>query len=638
MPLTPTYPGIYVEELPGPVPTIPGVSTSDTAFVDFFKRGPTDRAVQITSFNMFERIFGGLDERSEASYAIMQFFLNGGAVAWVCRAIFDDQGKPAGTKNATATKGHLLASAAGSPQAGLTIEAANPGSWGNFLQVAVDYNTLDNQPHMASHPTRVPHVYPASFNLAVRELDPTRTQVVSSEVYRNLVIDPTSPNYCIDVINNASSLIRIPTNEKGLYEDPPLGIPAPTCDNVMTDLNTVIKTALVGTPPHQQRLQVPVGDYLDLYPDVTHTSPYFPPEHGSPSHTESVTPSPYLGYSPPQFSPLGQIYGETPGCDGTPPKCPATHQLSSWWVSPTASNGSDPGPLVRGWQLLDHIAPFVFNILCLPVAGQFTGGQDEVAAAALYLDAANFCQKHQAFVIVDPPIDLVEPTKIIDWRNNPAKGAQLSQMSNTAVYFPSFTIPNPLNKNRPRKVSPSGTLAGIYARTDAAIGVWKAPAGIDAGLLGGVTLATKVTDAEDGLLNPLGINALRTFPVIGDASWGTRTIQGSDIQESQWKYIPVRRLAFFIEQSLIEGLKWAVFEPNAEPLWSSIRLEVGTFMAGLAREGAFENYAVTCDATTTTPEDQANGIVVVLVAFKPIYPAEFVVIQIKQLAGGPPAA
>lgn len=595
MPITPTYPGIYVEERPSGVHTIPGVSTADTAFVDFFKRGPVDRAVQMTSFSMFERIFGGLDERSEASFAIMQFFLNGGAVAWVCRAV----------KEAKSTKGFMLSRLSSPPQGGLMIEAANPGSWGNLLQVAVDYKTPANEANVNS------------FNLAVCELDATRTKVVASEVYRNLDLTPTSPNYCLDVINHASSLIRIPIDDRGQDADPPMAIPEKTCDDIMTHLHMAQKIDASGG----RREPKPVTDYLDLYP-ITSSSVKPIRTGGS-----AIADAPVEG---PHAAPPTPIIGQEMGDDGTLPKHPDTQPMDAGWLS------LGNGPLVQGWRLLDHIAPFVFNILCLPVLGQFTG-RHAAAASTLYAAAADFCQQHHAFLIVDPPITLTQTQDMIQWRNDPASGAPLSQFTNTAVYFPSFTVPNPLNQNQPRKVSPSGTVAGIYARTDAAIGVWKAPAGIDAGLLGGVVLEHKVTDAEDGLLNPLGINALRTFPVIGDVVWGTRTLQGADILESQWKYIPVRRLAYFIEQSLIEGLKWAVFEPNAEPLWSSIRLEVGTFMAGLAHEGAFENYTVTCDATTTTSADQADGVVVVVVAFEPIYPAELVVIQIKQLAGSPPA-
>jgi phage tail sheath protein FI len=154
-----------------------------------------------------------------------------------------------------------------------------------------------------------------------------------------------------------------------------------------------------------------------------------------------------------------------------------------------------------------------------------------------------------------------------------------------------------------------------------------------------VTLAVPVTEADSGALNPLGINAFRSLPVIGNVVWGARTLFGADTRASEWKYVSVRRTALYLEQSLDAGLKWVVFEPNDEPLWSQIRLNVGAFMQDLFRKGAFqgttprEAYFVRCDKTTTTQPDIDRGVVNILVGFAPLKPAEFVVIQIQQLAG-----
>src|SRR5262249_2608517 len=153
------------------------------------------------------------------------------------------------------------------------------------------------------------------------------------------------------------------------------------------------------------------------------------------------------------------------------------------------------------------------------------------------------------------------------------------------------------------------TIAGVYAQTDATRGVWKAPAGTDARLRGVQELAYVLTDRENGALNPLGVNCLRDFPVYGNISWGARTLEGADQLASERKYIPVRRLALYLEESLFRGTKWAVFEPNDEPLWAQIRLNVGAFMQDLFRKGAFqgqtpkEAYLVKCDKDTTTQTD-----------------------------------
>jgi len=169
--------------------------------------------------------------------------------------------------------------------------------------------------------------------------------------------------------------------------------------------------------------------------------------------------------------------------------------------------------------------------------------------------------------------------------------------------------------------------------------VWKAPAGLDASLVGVAALTVNLTDGENGRINPQGVNALRAFPQYGRVVWGARTRRGADALASEWKYVPVRRTALFIEESLYRGTQWVVFEENDEPLWSQIRLNCGAFMQNLFRQGAFQGrsprdaYFVKCDAETTTQNDINLGIVNIHIGFAPLRPAEFVVIRIQQLAG-----
>jgi hypothetical protein len=202
---------------------------------------------------------------------------------------------------------------------------------------------------------------------------------------------------------------------------------------------------------------------------------------------------------------------------------------------------------------------------------------------------------------------------------------------------------DPLRDNQLADFAPCGIVAGVMARTDAARGVWKAPAGIEANLQGVLGLSINglpagLTDDENGQLNPRGINCLRNLPAIGHVVWGARTLEGADALASQWKYVPVRRLALFLEESLFRGTQWVVFEPNDEPLWSQIRLNLGSFMHTLFLQGAFqgttprEAYFVKCDKETTTQTDIDNGIVNIVVGFAPLKPAEFVVIKIQQIA------
>ena len=163
--------------------------------------------------------------------------------------------------------------------------------------------------------------------------------------------------------------------------------------------------------------------------------------------------------------------------------------------------------------------------------------------------------------------------------------------------------------------------------------MWKAPAGIEAGIVGIAELEFNLTDAQSGQLNPLGINSLRSFPTVGPVVWGARTLRGADVFSDDYKYVPVRRLALYIEESLHRGSQFAVFEPNDEVLWSKLRLVIAAFMAGLVRQGACYGYYVTCDQTTTTQDDIDRGVVNIQIGFAPVKPAEFVVLMIQQPAG-----
>jgi phage tail sheath protein FI len=236
---------------------------------------------------------------------------------------------------------------------------------------------------------------------------------------------------------------------------------------------------------------------------------------------------------------------------------------------------------------------------------------------------------------VDPPPDVTRVSGAIDW----ISGKLGITSPNGAAFWLRLRLPDPLSNYSLRSFAPCGVVAGVYAATDGSRGVWKAPAGITATLGGVQGLTYTMTDSENGLLNPLGLNCFRSFPTYNQVLWGARTLAGADALASQWKYVPVRRTALFLESSLYQGLQWVVFEPNDSPLWSAIRLNVGSFMQALFLQGAFQGttpdqaYFVKCDGETTTQADIDNGIVNILVGFAPLQPAEFVVIQIEQLTG-----
>ncbi len=272
----------------------------------------------------------------------------------------------------------------------------------------------------------------------------------------------------------------------------------------------------------------------------------------------------------------------------------------------------------------------VFNLLCLPPPAP-----DVDVDFTTWDEAAAYCADRRAMLLVDPPANWTRVTS--------ARDADLSTVapisSNAALFFPRLRQPNPKRGNQIETFAPCGAVAGIFARTDARRGVWKAPAGMEAILRGTPALSVPMTDNENGELNPRGINCLRILRPAGRVVWGARTLDGDDRLASEWKYIPVRRTALFIEESLFRGLQWVVFEPNDEPLWAQIRLNVGTFLNGMFRQGAFQGksssdaYFVRCDSETTTQADIDRGIVNIVVGFAPLKPAEFVIIKLQQIAG-----
>jgi phage tail sheath protein FI len=291
-------------------------------------------------------------------------------------------------------------------------------------------------------------------------------------------------------------------------------------------------------------------------------------------------------------------------------------------------------PLITDYRLaFDNVDKEVdlFNLLILPRSASVTSA----TANTFWGEASAFCLKRRAFLLMDAP----EEWDTVQKATNPTTGVNSLRMGlvkdHSAVFYPRLTInENGLNQ----QVAPSGAIAGLMARIDASRGVWKAAAGTEADLRGVTGLEHRFSDGENGVLNPRAVNTIRIFPN-GIVNWGARTMDGDDDFGSEYKYIPIRRTALFIEESLYRGLKWVVFEPNDEPLWSQIRLNVGAFMHNLFRQGAFQGktkqdaYFVKCDSETTTQNDINLGIVNIWVGFAPLKPAEFVVLYLQQMTG-----
>ncbi|MEO7068252.1 MAG: phage tail sheath subtilisin-like domain-containing protein [Rhodanobacter sp.] len=338
---------------------------------------------------------------------------------------------------------------------------------------------------------------------------------------------------------------------------------------------------------------------------------------------------------------LARASGEVPPTDTAMSELEVASEGKQLGVIPEAAKlaGGSDGPVLHpnddefeaaldlntarnGVFLLDRIE--LFNLLCVP------GETRDMTIR----DLQKFCRDRRAFLIVD----CAQNASFDALKTGPG-GIVGNNASNAAIYFPWLVAPDPLQQNRPRAFPPCGFVAGLYARIDGQRGVWKAPAGHEASLNGVIDTKVRLTDDENATLNPLAINCIRHFPTSGPVVWGSRTLQGSNQRGSEWKYIPVRRTALFIEQSLYHGTKWVAFESNDELLWAQLRVNIGAFMHELFRRGAMsgtkpkEAYFVKCDRETTTPSDVDQGIVNIIVGFAPLKPAEFVVIQVQQIAG-----
>ncbi|HWD47354.1 MAG TPA: phage tail sheath C-terminal domain-containing protein [Actinomycetota bacterium] len=674
MPVTPTYPGVYIEEIPSGVRPITGVSTSVTAFVGFFPRGPIDTAVRLSSIGDFEREFGGLHPGDETGYAIQQFFLNGGATAWVVRvASSDPRAARVTLQNASDPPGEsVLEAFAGRQIRGVSVE--DPGEWGNNLHIGVDYVTRD--------PTDT-----NLFNLTVSEVASVegRRVVLRSEVFANCSTEAASSDFVVSKVNDASKMIQLMALSGLAGEDETLRRPAQTgtMGAPVSATATFDDTTFDAAPILIDReLGTDIAQY-SVNPDLPTTGLTFGADaaqirsaleqgirtvgraegdlylsgarvtiQGGALHVAAggetgagFDPETILRFSASQQLNLDdgtngvtsnvQQYrlgtGPIPAEPPPPPRF-VGHQQSG----PPGDGGDlpDEAALTGSFDAKTGIYALrdvdLLNILVLPRAAQLQGN----APAAVYAEAQAFCEAERAFLIVDVPPAFDEVQEVIDWVD-----AANIRHRNAAVYFPRIRVPDPLNGNRLRDVGPSGTMAGIYARTDGQRGVWKAPAGVEAVLRNVLDLGVKLSDADNGVLNPVAVNALRQFPVYGRVSWGARTLEGADARASEWKYVPVRRFALFLEESLYRGLQWVVFEPNDEPLWAQIRLNVGAFLHNLFRLGAFQGasprdaYFVKCDAETTIQNDIDLGIVNIIVGFAPLKPAEFVIIKIQQIAG-----
>jgi phage tail sheath protein FI len=525
MPVTPTYPGVYIEEVSSGVHTITGVATSITAFIGRARRGPVNEPITINSFGEFERTFGGLSTLDPMSYAVRDFYLNGGSQAIIVRLFRGDN--PA---------------AAAATVNGLAVVAASPGAWGNRLRVKVDHADITDE--VADR-----------YGLAAADLF-------------NAAVYDVSPDGTVETL-----------------------------------LERLVNLSVTDNARRADRMLAQQSQWIRV--------------------TRDAGGNPIL----PAAAPGDGAADAAGGADSTPLVDASDLAGTTFTGSPSDKTG------LHALETVD-----LFNLLCIP-----PDTRDGDVPPPVYQAAMEFCASHRAMLLVDSPSA---------WSKNKSTAASRAKSGlstdlglngvsarNAALYFPRIVQVDPLREGQLDTFVPCGSIAGVMARTDAQRGVWKAPAGLDATINGVQGLEVNLSDAENGTLNPIGVNCLRSFPLSGQVVWGARTLRGADQLADEYKYLPVRRLALYIEESLYRGTQWVVFEPNDAPLWAQIRLNVGAFMQTLFRQHAFqgttarEAYFVKCDGETTTQNDIDRGIVNVLVGFAPLKPAEFVMIRIQQLAG-----
>jgi uncharacterized protein len=717
----PTYPGVYIEEVPSGVRTITGVSTSITAFVGRTFKGPIDHATRVTNFGAFEKQFGGLWRESTLSYAIRHFFQNGGTDAIVVRVV-DGQGTPSLVRldNGTPNGIELLEAEAGSNGHSLRVQVTDDGNRhiiiteiaraANGAEVVVrtaDYTGADaaalrtalaaddslvRLSEATADFTALPVVTPEPIDFPAGTGSARAARASLPIAGGNLVITAAAAG---EAGNNIAVTILPSATDDGLYSlaveqrqaqgsYTPLG-------NVTTVTNASVQaavagqagigvvvsenpTALPGPPFAVTRVHLSGGDagtpasaqfaaegllisaanpgawgnLLRLRADGNTADPddgalfnltaELLDEDEQPTVIENLR---NLSVDPesPRF--VTTILEQTSLLVRTTGIIPATAPVATGGAGVMLVDGEDggavrthdiTGPGMQGakqglYQLEDVD---LFNLLVIPPLAPEVDVPD-----ALWTDALSYCQTRRAMLIIDAPSTWNRPDQAITG----IQAMAALRAANSVIYFPRIRAADPLRDNLLGTFAPSGLMAGLMARTDAERGVWKAPAGLEASLRGVRALAYSLIDGEVGQLNPLGINCLQARPAAGPVAWGGRTLVGDDRLASEWKYLPVRRLALMIEESLYRGTQFAVFEPNDGPLWQTLRLAVDTFMSNLFRRGAFqgetpdEAYLVKCDEETTTQADIDLGIVNIDVGFAPLKPAEFIFIRIRQLAG-----
>jgi phage tail sheath protein FI len=638
-----TYPGVYIEEVPSGVRPILPAGTSTAAFVGLAEMGPTE-ATLVTNWTDFQRSYGSFITDGFLAHSVYAFFNNGGRQCYIVRATRSDAVVASVTVN----------NRAATPVAGLTFSAKNAGAWGNSLLLQIQDGSLDpgNEFKVSIRQLADPTVIPANVN----DLTPL-------EVFDNLSIDPAAANYVVTVLGGSNLIIAQvlsanTSTQRGIHRGGfgpklPLGsllgfqinldgdgwqaVTLPTAAGAttaaLTDVAAAIQTAVRALTKMKNSTDAAAFTGFTCTVDTVSAQSRLLLQSGTTSATSSVRVQPASTNDATALLRLGPGNGgqSAAGIAVRRPAAADTLQIGDAAVAPpvtAATAGSDGTATVSettfsgAFSNLDTITDF--SLLAVP-------GEGTTAMMDL---GTGYCANRplqDVFYLGETASHDTTAADAATFRNQFTVANSYG-----ALYFPWVKALDPTGQSRdPILLPPSGYVAGLYARIDASRGVWKAPAGTEASLNGVVGLAAELSDVEHGNLNPLGVDVIRRFAGSGVVVFGARTVTS----DPGWRYVPVRRMAIMLRVSIYNGIQFAVFEPNDEPLWAQLRLNIGAFMMTLFRQSAFQGstpsqaFFVKCDGETTAQADIDAGVVNVLVGFAPLKPAEFVVVKISQQAG-----
>ena len=577
-------PGVYVEEYDSGATPMQGVSTSTAGFVGLAERGPVIGQPQlVTSFADYKRMYGGyLSQAAYGSnrflpYAVEQFFANGGARAYIMRAV------PGDAKAGSRTTGVQKPT------------AAHRGAWAEDLRVVVTPASKAKTQVLAVNGADLTLKNADGFNPGdVVELFDGKTAAhatVKSVLDKVVTLDAPCTLDVADTKVGTAKYIK--TCEITLTAR--LGETVETFENLSLKpdaLNNVcVKTAK--------------SDLICVEVTAAKAPAAPAPKEKDKDGKEIPAPAPKAASIVPYEL-----------CGGSGSELVLTLQGGSngsvLTVTPDAFLGKDDGPGKRtGLQAFQENG----NVSIMAIPG--------VTAPEVQASLIAFCEnKKSCFAILDVPMELKKTNDVANFRD-------MYDSTYAAMYHPWLEMYDAGSK-RSAYFPPSGAMAGIYARTDIERGVHKAPA--NEVVRGCTGLSCAYNEGEQDILNPIGVNLIRSFTGRGIRVWGARTTSSNGL----WKYLNVRRLFIYVEESIKANTNWVVFEPNSTTLWNRVTRTIETFLATCWRDGALagstpsEAFFVECGPTTMTQDDIDNGRLICQIGIAPVKPAEFVIFRITQ--------